>query len=100
MNILLKGFVCPSCFNTFNETKGETINDAFTYDERHQELCCNNCGIIVQDPSITTLEQLYYLADRNEFYKSINAYKNKSKNKLITTEIDFVSTIRQIEKGM
>ena len=98
MNILLDGFICPNCFNTFDNGKGETIQDAFTYDERHQELYCNNCGVVVQDPSITTIEQWEYLTIRNDFYKSTNIYKNKQakKEELINAEIDFVSTIREI----
>ena len=98
MNILLDGFVCPSCFNTFDKTKGETINDAFTYDERHQELYCNNCYLVVKDPSITTLGQLEYLTNRNDFYMSTNRYKNKKvkNDEVIDAENDFVLSIREI----
>ena len=98
MNILLDGFVCPSCLNTFDKTKGETINDAFTYDERHQELYCNKCSLVVQDPSITTLEQLNYLTSRNEFYKSTDIYKNKkNKDEVIDAKVDFVLAIQELE---
>ena len=99
MNILLDGFVCPSCFNTFDRGKGETINNAFTYDRHRGETYCNNCGLVVKDNTITTISILQYLAIRDKAFKTTDLYKQIKKEKRFVDAYDIALMIRAINEA-
>lgn len=94
MNILLSGFVCPGCFNTFNRNKGELIQDAFTYDEHRRELFCNHCGLVVKDPSLTTIATLEYLVERDYIFKKTNLFKEIKEEKQYIDSYDIALKLR------
>lgn len=96
MNILLSGFVCPSCFNTFDRNKGETVDDAFTYDEHRQELFCKRCGLVVKDPSITTIATFEYLVYRDDAFKKTNLYTKIKDEKKFIDSYELALNIRAI----
>lgn len=99
MNILLSGFVCPGCFNTFDRENGETIEDAFTHDKHRQELYCNRCGLVVRDPSITTFDTLEYLVERDYIFKTTDMFKEIKEEKKYIDSFELALKIRAREEA-
>ena len=99
MNILLDGFVCPSCFNTFDINKGEIKGDAFTYDEAHNELYCNCCGLVVKDSSLTPIKVLEYFKTRDKLYKSNKTSENSPKDEVMDS-YEFILLVKQRRKQL
>lgn len=56
LNKLVNGNKCPFCNNTANEF----TSDFFTYDFERAELICNECGAVLKNQDIPTIEDLQY----------------------------------------
>lgn len=61
INLLLKGFVCPNCNNTYDNDSGIYLSDSFTHDLSKCEYICNKCGMVVKSQDIPTINDLEYL---------------------------------------
>lgn len=94
MNILLDGFVCPNCFNTYDRNKGEELNHAFTFDRYKGETYCNKCGLVVRDASIPTLEVLRYLSIRDRAFKKTDLYEVIKKEKRFVDSYEYIMMVR------
>ena len=69
MNLLING-VCPICFNGLN---GVVFNDNFIYDSFHAERVCKQCGTVVSDSTIPTLNDIEYIIKSElKVRKSVN----------------------------
>lgn len=99
MNIVLDGFVCPNCFNTFNRSKDETINNAFTFDRRRGETYCNRCGLVVFDSSITSIAILQYLAIRDRTFKQTKLYKELKIEKRFVDTYEIILKYRAMREA-
>lgn len=58
MNFLINNEKCPNCNCNAN---GNPYSDYFTYDDAHDELYCNKCGLIVRTNELPTIDDLEYI---------------------------------------
>lgn len=98
MNILLEDFVCPNCFNTFDRSKGESMNSAFTSDRHKGETFCNKCGLVVKDSSITTLAILEFLSMQDKVFKTTDLYQQIKDESRFTDAYDVALMFRAMEE--
>lgn len=88
MDILINKYVCPNCLSSVDLDNGESINDVFTVDRLKEETYCKHCGLVVKDPSITTIATLEYLIEKDNQFKTTELYEKQKKRKQFVDSYD------------
>lgn len=88
MNLLLNGFICPNCDNKYDTNTHNALTDAFYKDYRKSELVCVNCGLVVQDTTLSTLADLEYIAENSVREKPISRSGDDVLDALVGIQLD------------